>query len=673
MSKRFYPRLAAANLRKNAQVYVPYIITCIITVAMFYIMGSLSRNPALGTDMYAAASLKTILNLGVIVVGLFAAIFLFYTHSFLIKRRKKEFGLFNILGLEKKHLAKVMCWETLYTALISLVSGLLIGMLLSKLMYLILLQLLQFDTKFGFELSAYAAGLTVILFGAIFLLILLNSWRQVHLAQPIELLQGGRTGEREPQARWWLAIAGLLCLGGAYYICVANTNPYDIIPLFFSAVILVVIGTYSVFIAGSIALLKLLRRRKDYYYQTNHFIAVSGMMYRMKQNAAGLASICILSTMVLVMLSSTASLYIGLEDVLRTRYPNEIAIQSDVRPERDEEPVYQAINQVLAQQGLSAQGVQDYRYLNLLVQPVEGEASFTLYQPSDAINYRSVFNLCLLPLEDFKGLTGLEAELNPGQALLYSLRGSYHHPTLSVWGQEWELKPSGDDFAGFNLGTAYNADMIGTHFLIVSDIEVMENLLALLPTANDIPISAIRHYIGFDLDAPEAACQQTYAAIISQLRAHGYDGYSIESRTANRQDFLSLYGGLLFLGLFLGILFIMATVLIIYYKQISEGYDDKERFAIMQKVGLSREEVRRAVSSQILVMFSLPLAAACLHLAFAFPAITTMLRALNLTDTGLFALCTLGSIAIFAVFYTIVYGLTARTYYQIVGEEHSLR
>ena len=346
MTKFFYARLAATNIRKNAQTYVPYILTGIGTVMMFYIICTLSQNSGFN-DMPGGVTVAWFMLMGCVVVGLFAAIFLFYTNSFLIKRRKKEFGLYNILGMEKRHISRVMFYEALYVAFISLAAGLLAGMLLSKLFFLLILKIIRVDVSFQFELSMSAVWTTLKLFGAIFLLTFLNNLRQVRLVNPIELLKGGQVGEKEPKTKWVLALLGVLFLGSGYAMAISISNPVAIVLWFFVAVILVILGTYCLFTAGSIAVLKLLRRSKSYYYKPKHFIAVSGMMYRMKQNAAGLASICILSTVVLVLISTTISMYIGAEDMIARRYPREMTVVVAEQEEAEREEVFQQIEQLL--------------------------------------------------------------------------------------------------------------------------------------------------------------------------------------------------------------------------------------------------------------------------------------------------------------------------------------
>ena len=670
--KMFYARLAAQNIRKNARTYVPYLIASVFTVAMFFIMATLAHSSAL-TNMHGGTSLEATLGFGIYVVGIFAVIFLFYTNSFLVKRRKKEFGLFNILGMEKKHIGRIIAYETLYTAAISLVLGIGLGLAFYKLVSLLLMKIMQFDLKFGFEFSPQALVATAVLFLAIFALTLLNSLRQIHLSKPIELLKGGQTGEREPRTKWALAILGALCLGGGYYISITTTNPLQALTLFFLAVVLVIIGTYCLFTAGSIAILKALRKNKRYYYKTNHFINVSGMMYRMKQNAVGLANICILSTMVLVMVSTTVSLYIGMEDALHMMYPRDIVTEEHLIIDPDSGQIEKSrdipdiARRLLGERGLAPENEMQYAYLDIPAVRDGDRFDFNPDGYSDELG-GDIYALVILSADDFNAFTGSGISLAEDEARVYSPKQIYGGSEIYIAGLRLrvsgsELTP--DEFSLADVYTLQEQDKI--LYIVVSDRGVVEDI-ARLQTGNDgASLYPLREYYAFDLDATDETADAVFEQLSDEVTREKFSG-RLDTQSESRDAFLGMYGGLFFLGIFLGLTFMMAAVLIIYYKQVSEGYEDKERFAIMQKVGLSRKEVRRAIRAQILTMFFLPLVVACIHIAFAFPVITRLLRILYLTNVPLFAACTAGSIAVFAVFYAVVFSLTAKVYYRIVGE-----
>nr|WP_300767212.1 FtsX-like permease family protein [uncultured Acetatifactor sp.] len=660
MKMSFYPKLAAGNMKKNARTYVPYMLTCIITVAMYYIVKSLSQNPGV-KEMIGGGYLSELMFIGSHVVALFAVIFLFYTNSFLVKRRKKEFGVFNILGMEKRHLAWVLGWETAYLALGSLVLGLLLGIIMDKAMYLLVGKIIGGGVPLGFFVSARVIGQTVQIFAVIFLLICINAIRQVHVADPIALLQAGNAGEKEPSTRWLLALAGLVSVGGGYYIAVTVSDPVASLLLFFVAVVLVIIGTYLLFTAGSIALLKILRKNRKYYYRTRHFVSVSGMIYRMKQNAVGLANICVLSTMVLVMVSTTTSLMIGMEDVVRERYPADIMVYFKEDAPQGNQAYIEAIRALQRERGLAVKNEMAYLYLGL-------SASHEYkYEESHEIGVTSALDsmdeLFLITLDDYNAVMKERKTLEEGEVMVYSNRTSYDLPVFKLLGREYRVAEKLDSFVG---NGQYSANMCNTIYIVVPDREALLEIYDAQRELLGENARSIRQVYGFDMDADEEEQNAFYNDLLDCMAQNGISAVT-EARAEAKSSFISLYGGLFFIGVFLGVLFVMATVLIIYYKQISEGYDDRERFSIMQKVGMSRDEVKSAIHSQVVTVFFLPLIVAGIHVTAAFPLISKLLVLMQLTNTKLFIACTGACFLVFAVMYVFVYNLTARTYYRIVS------
>lgn len=661
MNKLFYPKLAASNIRKNSKTYFPYLLTCIITIAMFYVIRSLSQNEGLRSTFGGDTVLAT-LNLGSWVVAIFAVIFLFYTNSFLVKRRKKEFGLFNILGMEKKHLSHVVALETLYVAAISLVIGIGLGIVLDKAMYLFILKILDAKISLGFHISKTAIVVTLVLFSGIYLLIFLNSLRQIHVSNPIELLHGGNLGEKEPKTRKIMTVLGILCLAAGYYIAIVTQDPVSALLLFFAAVILVIIGTYLLFTTGSIALLKMLRRNKRYYYQTKHFISVSGMMYRMKQNAVGLANICILATMVLVMISSTSAMMLGMEEMIEERYPNDIVIYFQNDPEENAAMI-QDIKQLLTEKQIPITEQVSYSYLSFAAVR-DGDAFLTNVEQT-ITELNNVRNLMFLPLADYNRIASREVTLDEGEVLVYSNRDSFTSDTFKIFDRNYTVK---EHLKGeFLKNGVIASDISSTYYIVVRDMDEIQELDTLQKEVYGENASSIRLFYGFDMEEDDETQEQVYDAVSQMLLQEGsaFSGI-LDNKVGGRQDFLTLYGTLFFLGIFLGVLFIMATILIIYYKQISEGYDDKERFEIMQKVGMSHAEVKRSIHSQIMQVFFLPLILAGVHVAFAFPMISRILRLMSLFNLKLLILCTIGCFLVFTLLYAVIYALTARIYYRIV-------
>lgn len=660
MNRLFYLKLAVQNIRKNAQTYVPYILTCIGAVMMFDILLTLAKNPEVAS-MNGGSDMRTILNLGCIIIAPFTGAFLFYTNSFLMKRRKMEIGLLNILGMGKKHIARILFFETLCIAAVSLTAGIAGGFLLSKIVYLSMLRLVGETVQWGFYFSGRAAAVTALLYGCVFLLILAVNLARVHVSSPIELLKGGQMGEREPKTRLAVTLIGAASLGYGYYLALTTKNPTMAIGAFFIAVIFVIIGTYCLFTAGSIALLKALKKRKSFYYRTEHFIAVSGLLYRMKQNAAGLAGICILSTSVLVMLSSTASLYVGMDDVIRNRFPRNIMFKAENTSPQDEAQIVQAVQEVLGSAGLQEVGGRAYHDLSLLVMPGERESEFVGMEMYRAQDMDKIMPMYVVPLEDYNRVTGSQAALSAGECMVIAQNKPYRETEFTIYGKTYRAVPAD----GFELWDGVDSIGSEVYYVIVPDLEELYLLAEQQLEANEFR-GKVRYRFEFDLEADEETQMRLFGAM-SERMAGIPAAVRGECAAAERGSYFSLNAGLLFLGIFLGTLFVMATALIIYYKQVTEGYDDKRKFEIMQKVGLSADEIRASIRSQILLMFFLPLAAAGLHIVMAFPIITRLLSAMNLTNVRLFGTATAVTFGVFAVVYGAVYGLTSRVYLKIVS------
>ena len=655
--------MAAGNLVRNRRFEFPYLLTGLITVAMFYNMTFLTFHEEL-KNMPGGATIPTIMNLGTMVVGLFALIFLLYTNTFLMKRRHKEIGLYNILGMSKRHIAVVMLWETVYTCLITVVGGLLLGILLSKLMLLLLYKILFFSVSFGFMVSWKSVGITAVLFVAIYLVALLLNLLHVHLSKPVELLKGGSVGEKEPKTKVLLAILGVVTLGAGYYIAITTESPLEALMLFFLAVILVIIGTYCLFTAGSIAFLKAMKKRKNYYYQAKHFIGISGMLYRMKQNAVGLANICILSTMVLVMISTCVCLYIGTGDALNAMYPHDIIYSQSWQDSgnRSKEEVRVQIQEALDKAGMEPTHVQEVDQLTTVNSMPEEATLGGVDLNAGVMDLSNTVTTLVVTAEGYRQMTGNTLNLAPGEAAIYTTESQGEWEQISFLGLSFSIKTWLPEAPAITV-EGYSERYI---FLVVADDAAMEAVYQQQMLDGGGLASNIYWEYSLDFDGvSKEEMLQLYQTLRSSVLSDTGDN-TLSCRDAQEVDFYSLYGSFLFLGLFLGALFLMATVLIIYYKQISEGYEDKERFAIMEKVGMSQQQVRTAIRSQVRMVFFLPLLGAIIHLAASFKMISKLMAALGLQNIPLFALCCVGTVAAFAVGYFIIYHLTARTYYKIV-------
>ena len=655
MARGLYCKLALRNLKNNRRVTLPYLLSGAGIILMFYCITALT----LGIDeeaMYGGSSVSAMMGFGVFVIALFALLFLFYTNSFLIKRRKKELGLYNILGMEKRHIARVLVIETLLTALCSLALGLALGILSSRLLFWALGLVVGAAVPIAFTVPLPAVTGTMVLFGAIYLLTLGYNLLQLKLSRPIELLRGGETGEKEPKAHWVLAVLGAVLLGAGYYLALTVQDPLSALLLFFVAVVLVILGTYLLFLTGITALLKLLKKNKRFYYKLNHFTAISGMLYRMKQNAAGLASICILFTALLVTVSTTFSLYTSMDGLLRARYPRNVLVSVCDANQEAKDMVRSAVNQKSQELGLALENVVDREGWNITTARVGN----TLHTQEVSLETCAVVNI--FTQSEFERFSGQQVDLAENQVLLFDPANTFpEEDTLHIDDKTYQIVPS--DYVMPEASTL--AQIYEMYYLVVRDETVVENILA--PSGSDtFPIYS------YDFDVaggdPEdiAALREALGTVDFSGPGVEYEALLFEDSATSRQSFMELYGGLFFLGLFLGVLFLLGTALIIYYKQVSEGYDDARRFNIMQKVGMSHKEVKQSIHSQILLVFFLPLVMAVLHLAFAFPMLEKILLVMGLANTQLILLSTLGCVAVFAVAYLIIYALTARTYYNIV-------
>lgn len=666
MNRGMYRRLALNNIRKNKNPFFPFSLSCIAMIAMFYMLHSIQLQ-ADDNLFFGAGTMRTILGFGTIICGVFSLFVVFYTNSFLMKRRSKEFGLYSILGMEKKHISRVVFWEIAVVGAASIIIGLLSGMLFSKLMFMVLLKIMHLQTDFAFKISVESLLLTFVLFVALFILIMLANNIRIFRLKPIDLMSGSNAGEREPKAKWAMAVMGILCLGVGYYLAVTVKNPIQAMGTFFVAVLFVIAGTYLVFVSGSIALLKLLKSNKNYYYQKNHFITVSGMLYRMKQNAVGLSNICILSTAVLVVLSSTVSLYAGFDDIMRTRYPKDVMTQ--YLYEEEDEPGhydYSVLEPVLRVRGaryhVNLKGIEQY-YSYSSVGILEANAFWPDYE-SSITDMTGFVALEVMTVEDFNNRMGASYDVEKGKVLVYtSENAALSEETVKIAEREYPVSGRVQEVPEVS---ALDADF-GQLWVIVPDLNMMKEIRSGIDSAfEDGAYTVITYNFNFDLEGKDedkkAFCTDLRDEIDKTGIAHAA---AITDSYTTRQELYGIYGSLFFIGIFLGALFLITTVLIIYYKQISEGYEDRERFIIMQKVGMGEKEVKSVIRSQVLLVFFLPILLAVVHVCFAFGIIKKLLIIMEFTNVPLFILCTIATVAVFVIVYGIVYSLTAKAYYRI--------
>ena len=658
----FYSKFALNNLVKNKRFILPYILSTIFTIASFYILTSLSLGKNLDKLPQGISATKQVLGFGVIVIAIFSAIFLFYTYSFLIKRRVREFGLYSVLGMTKKQIARILILETIFIAVLTLVFGLAFGLLFDKLMLLVLLKLFTAGVSFGFVITPIAVFLTILLFGGIFFLLLIYTVIKISRLKIVALLKEENNGEREPKARFILAILGLGLTGYGYYLAQTIQNPIKAMMMFFVAVLAVIFGTYLIFMAVSITVLKLMKNNKTFYYKPKNFISVSGLLYRMKRNAVGLANICILSTMVLVTMGTTSALYAGSEEAYNTRFPRDIIINGYRSTEGKLTEIEKNVKKATQDAGVEAKDLVSYNMLNVV-----GRLNGT------EINYESEFtgsfdklkSIVVLELKDYNKVSKEQKTLNTGETLLFiDKKGKYEANEITVQGVNLKIKEKLTDFPGA-LGTAA-ANVIDTYYVVVkdnADVKKIESALKKKLNMSDEE-GEVYNYVGFNISdkTKEAQVIENF----KQLEKEG--NINIEGKAENETNFKGFYASFLFIGVFISMIFVVSQVVIMYYKQISEGYEDKGKFGIMRKVGLTDRQIKQSIRSQVLMIFFAPLAVATLHTVVAYPFIEKILKLFLATDNNVFLIALAVTIAVFAVFYLIVYLITSRIYYRIIKE-----
>ncbi|MCM1578363.1 MAG: FtsX-like permease family protein [Ruminococcus sp.] len=666
-----YPRLALGGIMKNRQTYFPYILACSGMTAMYYIVSFLCRSDMVA-ELRGGEIMQSMLVMGCIILVLFSAVFLIYTNSFLVRRRRREFGLYNILGLGKGNIARIMLWETVVIYVSSEIIGLMCGILFSKLSEMLLVKMLGGENSYTFDIKPRSVYEALICFGVISLIILAGSLFKVHLSNPIELLHSNAKGEKPPRSNIPFALTGTLLLAAAYYMAVTEENPIKSIGVFFVAVIMVIIATYLLFIAGSVTVCRLMQRNRDYYYKTSHFVSVSQMSYRMRRNGAGLASICILATMVLVTLSTTTCLYAGMEDMLRKNYPRQFITET-----YSDDPDIIALSRnvtlnALSKENTVTENTIEYNFLrvgcslknDLLYfstdnwKAIEGEAAVP-----------EIKNLYLISIDDYNRTMGKSETLGENEIILFADGDDYGYKSLNIY--EYGtlfVKEKVTDFEP--TGTSVVLGITGDIYAFVNG-ELFDKLNLLQREIFGDNASEVHNYYAFDVSLDNERQIALYDSICLDMAEanHGEKlfSYLIDSRAYNRGDFISIYGGLFFLGVLLGSVFICAAVLIMYYKQISEGYEDRQRFEVLQKVGMTDREIRQSINSQVLTVFFLPLAAAGVHTCFAFPLLTRLLALFGLHDVRLFAIVAVLCFLVFGALYVLVYFLTSRSYFRIVA------
>ena len=659
MNNRFFSSLALRNIKSNKQLYIPFLLSSTAIIAMFFLMVSLMTNKFV---QERSATLPTLFMIGVVVIGLFSVIFVLYTNSFLIKRRKKEIGLYGILGLEKKHVAKILFFESLFSSLLSIVAGLLTGLLFGRLAFMLLNFMLRMPNDIAYSTSLVSAGATIALFTLIFGLTYLYNVSQFTFANPIKLLKGKQEGEKEPKGSLILFILSLILLGWGYGISITIPDPLAAIEKFFLAVLLVIIGTYLLFISGSIFILKALKNNKRIYYRPGAFISISGMLYRMKQNAVGLENICILASMVIIAVSTTITIYLGSEETLENQFPYEhnVKLFGDMDNVAEMNTrFFEVQDEVIAlteENGLDVEEMESYRSESFFGNLADGRFVFE----QSLLGEDFPILMMAIPLEDFNGMTGENYTLEEDEALFYHSTKTYTEGGLAIGNKNYKLTEIENEFS---------ADMAFTESiaLVVPDVshllDIRADFMEEFPESNYITIDA---EIGLDVEGTEEQKEQLVNRLNSEYNGVSGSFSQYQSRENQREEWYSLNGGFLFLGIFLGLLFTIGTLLITYFKQVSEGFDDREKFQIMQKVGLDEDMIKDSTRSQIVWMFLLPIVIATIHVSFAYPIVRKLLLISGVTNDMTWLMTFIAVVIAFAAVYWMIYRVTSRVYYSIV-------
>lgn len=676
MKTALFPKLAWTGIKKNHKLYFPYILSCVGSVMMYYIISFLSFSPAV-KGIKGGNELSAILGMGKFVIVAFALVFLLYTNSFLVRRRNMEFGLYNILGMDKRSISKILIWESLIVAAISIGAGLFDGIVFSKLSELVLIFMVHGETDYRFSVSTESVVYTVELFAAIFIVLLIKSIVSVRRSNPLELMNSERAGEKPPKANWIFALLGVLILGTAYVMSATIKSPLSAIFAFLVAVVLVIIGTYLLFMAGSVALCRILQKNKKYYYKKNHFVSVSSMAYRMKRNGAGLASICILSTMVLVMIASSASLYFGADDTIKSRFPQENQITAyiseiDCLDEEHISKLRTGYENVFEKHGAKASNITEYTYCEItgLYSDDKLDADVSHFI-NNMITYDNLRQVYFTTVEEYNKAMGTHINLKKNEALVYTLRCNFGREYFEMGDVKLRIAGKLDRYPEIS---GAKVAIIPSVMMVVSDYDDIRPLETLADFNGDQMLD-ICWYYGYDLGRLDDEAVQIHREQIGSLsssdiiRRNGENtnSYMADCLASQREDFYTTFGGLFYIGIMLSVIFVFAMAMIIYYKQISEGFEDKSRFEIMQNVGMTKQDIKKSVNSQTLTVFFAPLLFAGVHLGFAFPPIWKLLQLFNLNNLSLVLIVTAIAFAVFGIFYAVIYKITARAYYSIVS------
>lgn len=681
MAASLYQSIAKNNVKKNTRFYVPGILTEAGLVACFYILLALGLEPKI-KDMLGGEFLSTFVFLGVFIMGILSLVLLLYTSSFLMKQRMKEYGLYYALGMEKQHVSKVLFHEKAISSVWGILLGLAGGLLFFRLCILVLVKMMGASVIPKIQLiSPKALVMTMLFFLVADGLTWLLNRRKLSRMKTTELLHSDAEGEKEPKTQYIPLVVGAASMAVGYYIALTTAKPLEALKMFFIAVFMVILGTYLLFGAGSIFVLKRLRANEKFFYQKNHMTAVSGLLYRMKKNAVGLASIAILSTCILVLVSTSVSLYSGMKDTVDSRYPNQLYVSTWMRDSNDrvtklpKDALTRALHDASAKSGLTIDKISEIQALGGVVLPKDGKWTSDFDPNSPNMDLTQCYSVEFITEKTYRELGGKKLGLTGNEAVMSATRTEpdYGMKKVQIGNENITVKGWTDYFPVKEDGASLSN--MKRYGFIVADGSIMTRLEKQYKTfgiSNRLAVTFQDKDKAYRYGSEFSKAFNTRARTIltNDYGIKGSSGHPIAVETDAAWDAMnaltSMYGSFLFVGGLLGLVFMFATVLIIYYKQIAEGYEDRKRFQIMEKVGMSEEEVKKAIHTQVRMVFFLPVIVAGIHTVVAFPILVKLLQILLLSKTSLFVLSGLLVYGIYVLIYTVIYRLTSRTYYRIV-------
>ncbi|HFI0116180.1 TPA: ABC transporter permease [Streptococcus suis] len=661
-------RLALTNLKKNCRLYFPYALMTILSTAIAYIFTALAFHPDLG-QVKGANGVTMVLGFGMIVVMLAVAIMVFYANSFVMKQRSKEFGVYSILGLEKKHLLLMTFLENLVFSVGTILSGLLLGLALDKLFYALLLKAMQMPVVLAstFQLKSLVTVL-IYLFG-IFALVSLFNIGKLGLTDSLKLVQGKKRGDNKTGFLWLQTLLAIILLGSGYAIAQLVTNPFQAVPSFFGATLLVILGTYLLFQAGVISLLNWLKNRQTYYYKPENFISVSNLIFRMRKNALGLATITILSSMFLVTMVGGLNIYIGGKDYIANQNPNDYSIDVGMQPTTSKEQTEEWAEAILEETDIPVESKVVYPYQQAYFSEVTNQqVRFLTDEEAAGMDFSDRVGIgFVLDQASYEKMTGEALQLASDQVAIFS-KGVQYKAGQTLTFDEKEMEVAQVLPKNVTLGHLpdHGSFLLSQYLVIVvQDLAVFENQ------------AENRYYMGFESSLSEEEQVDSHDTFLSgsfeselwesNILPNGTNAISLAYRAYAMRGFFSFAGSLFFIGLLLSLIFLMAVVLVIYFKQISEGYEDRDRFVIMTKVGLDEDQTRQSIRKQLLTVFFLPILLAFVHLAFAYKMLSSILLSIGVVNAGLMLQVTAGICGGYLLLYLVVYAITTRSYKQIIS------